>query len=132
MARYVSTKDNSIGAKLIGNGKALIAKEINGDKVVEIISDTNEVLGEILPALGEIARKIEDFILSLMMRFPEVIIFEGMHYVYTQQPKRFKGIDKVFYLCEEDPNQRMFEHEAERLPQAKRSLRKELKDLGYL
>jgi hypothetical protein len=129
---YVNTTDDSIGAKLLGNGKALVAREINGTKVVEIINETNEIIDQVAPVLKQIINKLVDFFNSIFHRFPTVIKVEGKNYIFTIQPAPFKAIDKVFYLCEDDPNYRLFEHEGKNLPEAKRGLRKELKDLGYM
>lgn len=132
MAKYVNTTDDSIGAKLLGDGKALVAREINGTKVVEIINETNEIIDQVAPVVTQIINKLVDFFNSIFHRFPTVIVVEGMHYVFTEQKAPFKAIDKVFYLCEEDPNYRLFEHEAQNMPTAKRALRKELKSMGYM
>jgi transcriptional regulator of heat shock response len=132
MGKYVNTKDESLGAKLLENGKALVAREVNGKKVVEIIDQTSDILDQALPIVQKIIQQLVDFFNSVFHRFPTVIVVEGKNYIFTTQPAPFKAIDRVFYLCEEDPNYRMFEHEGKNLYQAKQQLRKELKSLGYL
>ena len=130
--KYVSTKDDSIGGKLIGDGRVLIARMINGKKFVEIIDEASDIIDKVLPVLGHILQSLIDFFNSVFHRFPTVIVQSGENYVYTIQPSPFKGVDKVFYMNEENKNDIIFEHENPNLPTAKRELRKELKALGYM
>jgi len=136
MAKYVATKDDdSIGAKLLDDETAVIAKMIDGRKVVEIIKGAekvNEVIDKALPIVSEILQKLADFFNSIFHRFPTVIIMDGVSYVYTIQPSPFKGIDRVFYMSTEDKNDILFLHEDPKLPRAKKELRKELKQFGYI
>ena len=125
MGKYVNTTDESLGAKLLDNGKALVAREVNGKKVVEIIDQTSEILDQALPVLEEIIKKLINFFNSVFHRFPTVIVIDGQNFVFTQQPSPFKGIDKVFYLCEEDPHYREFEHEGKSMYLAKKGLKEE-------
>lgn len=126
------TTDESLGAKLIGDGKALVAREVNGRKFVEIIEETSDIIDKALPIVQHIIQQLVDFFNSVFCRFPTVIVLDGQNYIFTIQPSPFKGIDKVFYMNEEDKNDIIFEHEDTRLPRAKKELRKELKSLGYL
>jgi hypothetical protein len=132
MAKYVMTKDGSIGGKLVGDDKVLVATVIDGQKVVEIVEITSDIIDQVAPVLTKIIRALQDFFNSVFHRFPTVIKVNGKNYVFTEQKAPFKAIDRVFYMNNEDKNDILFKHEAQQMPQAKKELRKELKSMGYM
>ena len=132
MKQYVATKDDSIGGILLDNGKVLIAKKVNGRKVVEIIEQTSDIIEKVLPIAKKIIAAIQDFLNSIFFRFPCVIVQDKKTYVFTMQPAPFKAIDRVFYMNELDRNDIIYLCEDERMVSAKASLRNTLKGLGYI
>ena len=133
MSKYVSTTDSSIGALLLDDGKLVIARKIDNLNVVEIIEDlekVKELIDKITPVIGQIYRTLVDFFSSIINPFPSVIIQNGVSYRFTEQKAPWKAIDFVFYMSED--GEQIFKHEDSRMPRAKRELRKELKDYGYI
>jgi hypothetical protein len=132
MAKYVATEGPSLGAKMISADKAVVATDVNGEKIVEIIEIGNDVIQKAGPILAEAVQALKEFFMSLTFNLPTIIKVNDKHYEYTEQRKPWEGIDKIFYLCIEDPNYRKFEHEGKTLAAARRSLRKELREIGYI
>lgn len=133
MAKFVSTKDDSLGGKLLDNGKVLIARDIDGRKVVEIVEETADIIDKLLPLAQHIIEALKNFFNNIFQRFPHVIIVNGANYVFTIQPAHgIKSPDKVFYMSTDDRNDILFFQEAPTLGKAKNQLFKELKSEGYV
>jgi hypothetical protein len=135
MAKYLSTKDDSIGAKELPNGKILVARKIEGRNVLEVLEDPQEIadiIDKILPVAQHIIQALKDFFNNIFQRFPSVIVERGNNYVFTLQPAPFKAIDKVFYMNADDPTDRLYEFEHKHMGKAKNMLYKALKETGYL
>ena len=132
MAKYVMTTDDSIGGKLLGNGKVLVAKVIEGRNVVEIIEETSDIIDKVAPVLQHIINTLRDFFQNIFQRFPSVIVENGQNYIFTLQPSLGKGIDKAFYMSAIDPESRIYEFEGERMGKVKNDLYKALKATGYV
>ena len=132
MAKYVMTKDGSIGGKLIGDDKVLVASKINGRTVVEIVEVTADIIDQVAPVLTKIIRALQNFFNSIAPRFPCAIKVAEVEYTLTMQRTPFKGLDRIFYMNNENKEDVLYFHEAETMPQAKAALRKELKEYGYV
>ena len=133
--KYYNTKDDSIGAKEIAEGKILVARKIEGRNVLEILEDPQEIadiVDKVLPVLQHVIQSLKDFFQNIFQRFPSVIREQGNNYVFTIQPAPFKAIDKVFYMNADDPTDRKFEFEHKHLGKAKNMLYKALKAANYL
>ena len=134
MAKYYNTKDDSLGAKEISEGKMIIARQIGGRNVLEIIEDPQQIadlIDKILPVLGHVLQALKDFFQNIFQRFPSVIVERGNNYIFTLQPAPFKAIDKVFYMNADDPTDVIFYVEAQNMGKAKNELHKALKGAGY-
>lgn len=132
MPKYVSTKDGSIGGKLLDNGKVLVATKVNGTKVVEIVELVDDIIDQTLPIARNILKALQDFFNDVLHRFPPVIKVAGIEYVFTVQPAPWKAIDRMFYQSTLDANDQMFKHEGETKGECRKKLRKELKEYGYM
>ncbi len=132
MRKFVATTDDSIGAELLGNGKARVAREIEGRKVVEIIEETSDIIDEALPILQHIIQQLKDFFNAIFNRFPCVIVEKGNNYVFTEQRAPWKAIDRVFYMNADDGNDKIFEFEAPTIGKARNLLYKQLKQSRYV
>jgi len=132
MAKYVSTKDDSLGGEVLPNGKVRIARKINGRNVIEIVEQTSDIIDEVLPLAQHIIQALKDFFQNIFCRFPTVIVERGNNYIYTLQPAPFKAIDRVFYMNVDDPTDRIFEFENKAMGKAKNELHKALKAAGYV
>ena len=131
---YVSTTDDSLGARIISKDKIAVARIIEGKKVIEIIEGAEQIkdiIDAALPILQHILQDLIDFFRSFNP-FPTVIVIDGENYFYTEQKAPFKAIDKVFYMNDYDKNDVKFVYEAPHMQKAKRELKKELKALGYI
>ena len=134
MIQYVNTKDDSLGARIINDDKIAVARIIEGKRVIEIIEDANQIkdiIDKALPILQHILQALIDFFRSFNP-FPTVIVVDGNNYFYTEQKAPFKALDSVFYMNNEDKNDIILRYESPYMPKAKRELKKELKDLGYI
>jgi hypothetical protein len=136
MAKYVNTKDDSLGAKVLDNGTAIVARLIDGRKHVEIIEDLKEVekiIGDVLPIAEKIWQMLVEFFNSVFNKFPTIIKIGGEEYIFTEQRSPGKGIDRVFYMNALDRGDALqFMHENQRIGKARRALRDELKELGII
>lgn len=133
--KFVNTTDDSIGGMLHPDGKLSVVKVIDGLNTVEIIEDIEKVkeLVELsIPVIQEIIRALTNFFSSIVNPFPPVIIQNGKYYRWTMQKAPWAALDRVFYMNDEDKNDIIFYHEAKQMPAARRELRKELKDYGYI
>lgn len=135
MAKYVNTKDDSLGARILSDDKIAVARIIDDRKVVEIIEGAEQIkqiIDTAIPILDHIIKALIDFFSSIFNPFPCVIVLDGQNYVFTEQKAPFKAIDRVFYMNQDEKNDIKFMFEAQHMPKAKRELRKELKSLGYI
>lgn len=133
--KYVSTTDDSIGARFINDEKIAVARVIEGKRVIEIIEDADkikDIVDKVLPILEHILQALIDFFRSFNP-FHTVLVIDGRNYVYTEQKAPFKAIDSVFYMWQEGNECDIrFRYEAPHMQKAKRELKKELKSLGYI
>jgi len=135
MIKYVNTKDDSIGARIINDEKIAVARVIEGKRVIEIIEDVDQIkdiVDKALPIVQHILQALIDFFRSFNP-FHTVIRVNDRDYVYTEQKAPFKAIDSVFYMWQEGNEcDIIFRYEAPHMQKAKRELKKELKSLGYI
>jgi len=132
--KYISTTDDSIGARIINENKIAVARLIQGKRVIEIIEDADqikEIVDKAIPIVQHILQALIDFFRSFNP-FHTVIVIDGKNYIYTEQKAPFKAIDSVFYMNDEDKNDIKFRYDAIHMQKAKRELKKELKALGYI
>jgi hypothetical protein len=133
MAKFVSTKDDSLGGKVLDNGKVLVARKIDGRKVVEVLDETADIIDKALPLAQHIIQALINFFNDIFQRFPHVIVVDGVNHVFTIQPARgIKANDRVFYQSTDDANDVLFFKEAPTMGQAKKQLFQELKSKGYV
>ena len=132
MSKYVKTTDNSIGGMLIDNERMVTATIENGKKVYEILTVTKDQLDNILPIASQIVKDLIGFFNDLFQPFPEVIKIGEERFILTEQRAAWAAIDRVFYMNVNDNNIHLYGHEAKTMPLAKRELRQELKELGYM
>jgi hypothetical protein len=132
--KYVSTTDDSLGARFINDDKIAVARLIEGKRVIEIIEDAEQIKGIIdkaLPILQHILQALIDFFRSFNP-FHTVLVIDGKNYIYTEQKAPLKAIDSVFYMNDDDKNDIIFRYDAIHMQKAKKELKKELKTLGYI
>ena len=135
MAKYVNTTDDSLGAKILDDGTAIVARLIDGKKHIEIVEnvkDIEKIIGDLLPIAERVWQMLVDFFRSVTYKFPTMIKQGDEEYIYTEQPSPGKGIDRVFYMNELDKDDIIFIHKHERIGKARRSLRNEFKELGII
>lgn len=137
MGKFVLTTDSSIGGYHHKDGKLVLFRKINDLNVVEVIEDiekVKELIEKAAPLFGQIWQIIEDMFNSIIEPFPPVIKQdvdgEDIYYRYTEQKAKGKALDYVFYMSED--GHQIFKHEDARMPRAKKGLRYELKDYGYI
>lgn len=133
--KFVNTKDESIGGMLHDDGKLSVVNIIDGIKTVEIIEDlekVKELIDTALPVIDHILRTLVSFFSSIANPFPPVIKQGDKYFKFTMQKAPWEAIDKVFYMNDEDKNECIYIHEAKTMAAARRGLRLELKELGYI
>lgn len=133
--KYVSTKDDSIGARIISENKIAVARIIEGKRVIEIIEgaeNIKNIIDKAIPIVQHILQALIDFFRSFNP-FPTVIVRDGKNFMFTQQFAPHKAIDAVFYMWQDGTEcEIIFRYEAPHMQKAKRELKKELKSLGYI
>jgi len=133
--KFVNTTDDSIGGMLHPDGKLSVVTVIDGLQTVEIIEDLEKVkdlVDKAIPVIGQILKTLIDFFSSIVNPFPPVIKQGDKYFRFTMQKAPWSAIDKVFYMNDEDKNEIIFIHEAKQMSIARRELRKELKEYGYI
>lgn len=133
--KYVNTTDESIGGMLHDDGKLSIVTLIDGLEKVEIIEDlekVKDIIDTALPIATAILKALINAFSSIVNPFPVIITQNDEDFRFTEQRAPFSGIDRVFYMSEQDKENIIYLHEDKRMPRAKRELRLQLKELGYI
>lgn len=125
----------AVAAKVTPSGdEVVVIIKKNANTIIKVMESIDDVVGDFIEASSPLFHKLVRFFEELFAELPTFIDYHGKMYRLTQQPALGEQPDKVFYLLEDgfQGDKILFSAEGDILIEAKRAMRKRLKEEGYL
>ena len=138
--KFVKTTDDSIGGRLLDTGEIITAIVKDGRNVITKKKATPEQLDNIINNSVALFYELKFFFDNILNHLPCVIEIDGNDYVKTEQraPSR-AATDRIYYEWigeyfedDEQMTKRVYQFEAPTIGEAKKLLRKALREDNWI